>query len=151
MAYQINTASFQLDIEYDVIETTNQIKYCALLLSSHHRRQNNQGDKSTWIVTHSEEAALFIKSIDNSWIKENRSWSIHILQNVVQIIGKGINAEELKICTFTQSNNVWHGYPADPMRSRNDIPYSSILKEWVDKGYLTKSKMSKLQKSQCNI
>ena len=139
------------DIEYDLEPTANFL--CKYFISSQHRRVGNP-NKSIWILSHEEEIGCFVFSINSGWKNQIVSWGLSLLGTEMQIIGRNPENEELKIAKFVDGNgnNIWHGYPADYLRKSQDRPETCTLKSWVQHGYITKAKMSKIRLGQsCNL
>ena len=140
---------YKADTEIDLAEQTTG----NYIISSQHRRRGNP-NKSIWTIPFDEEVNCFIQSMEGNWKLDNEAWGIKINGNVLQVLGVGNNRNELKIAKFVDgtNTNVWHGYPADYFNKSQDRPATAILKVWVDNGYLTKAKMSKIRLGQsCNL
>jgi hypothetical protein len=123
------------------------------IISSQHRRTGNP-NKSVWTITFEEEVACFIQAINDNWKIGTQAWGVKVLGNILQVVGLNNNRQELKFAKFVDgtNTNVWHGYPADYMSNAQDRPATNILKGWVDNGYMTKAKMSKIRLGQpCNL
>ncbi len=123
------------------------------IISSQHRRRGNP-NKSIWTITFEEEVDCFIQALNGNWKIATEAWGIKVVDNILQVVGLNNNNGNLKLAKFVDgtNTNVWHGYPADYMSKAQDRPATSILKDWVDNGYLTKAKMSKIRLGQsCNL
>ena len=49
-------------------------------------------------------------------------------------------------------NNIWHGYPANILANKQDIPPTSILLLWEKLNYINKSDIRKInQQMPCNL
>lgn len=123
------------------------------IISSQHRRTGNP-NKSIWIISFDEEVNCFIQALNANWRKGTEAWGIKVFGETLQVLGLNYENRELKLAKFVDGThtNVWHGYPADYMNRAQDRPATNILKVWVDNGYLTKAKMSKIRLGQaCNL
>lgn len=124
------------------------------IISSQHRRTGNE-NKSIWSLTYNDEVECFIQAMNGNWKEETEAWGIKVINNTLQVVGHTNNyTHELKLAKFVDGSNtnVWHGYPADYLRKVHDIPKEKILKDWVEKGFLTKAKMCKIRLGQaCNL
>ncbi len=141
--------AFTTDTEIDLTTRTTG----NYIISSQHRRTGNP-HKSIWTITFDEEVECFINAMNGNWKTEAVAWGIKVLDDVLHVVGLNTNNQELKIAKFVDGNktNVWHGYPADYMSKSQDRPETVILKTWVDNGYITKAKMSKIRLGQsCNL
>ena len=126
---------------------------CNYIISSQHRRKGNP-NKCIWTINHDEEVACFTETMISGWKSGTEAWGLRVVNNILQVIGINNDTKELKLAKFVDGSetNVWHGYPADYMRRAQDRPTTIILKAWVDTGFLTKSKMSKIRLGQsCNL
>lgn len=140
---------YKLDTEIDL---KNEIS-CNYIISSQHRQTGNP-QKSIWKITYKEEVQCFIQAIDCNWKSDSTAWGIKLKDASLQVIGHNNNGQDLKVAKFVDgsNNNVWHGYPADHMNKAHDRPTTTVLKDWVQKGYLTKAKMSKIRQGQsCSL
>ena len=64
------------------------------------------------------------------------------------------NKEDLKVAKFVDGskNNIWHGYPANILANKQDIPPTSILLLWEKLNYINKSDIRKInQQMPCNL
>lgn len=141
--------AFQTDVEIELKEYTDS-KY---IISSQHRKAGNP-HKSIWTITFSEEVDCFLFTVKENWKQENKGWGIKICDNTLQVLGINSNKEELKLAKFVDGGNtdIWHGYPADYLYKSQDRPTTEILRIWVIKGYITKSKMNKIRQGlPCNL
>lgn len=140
---------FKADTEIDL--TAHNIgKY---IISSQHRRKGNP-NKSIWTITFNEEVNCFIQALTGDWKRGTEAWGVKVIDNIIQVVGQTNDSKELKLAKFVDgtNTNVWHGYPADYMSKAQDRPATNILKLWVNNGYLTKAKMSKIRLGQsCSL
>lgn len=140
---------YTADTEIDLMAITTG----NYIISSQHRRRGNP-NKSIWTITFEEEVDCFIQALSGNWKTENEAWGIKLHNGVIQVVGENYSRQELKLAKFVDgtNTNVWHGYPADHMNRPHDRPATNILKVWVNSGYLTKAKMSKIRLGQsCNL
>jgi hypothetical protein len=123
------------------------------LISSQHRKKGNP-HKCIWTISFDEEVECFVQAMNGNWKLGSEAWGVKVIGNVLQILGLNNSEQELKLAKFVDGakTNVWHGYPADYLSKSQDRPATNILKVWVDSGYLTKAKMSKIRLGQlCNL
>jgi len=140
---------FTADTEIDLTETTT----ANYIIASHHRKKGNP-NKSIWTISFDEEVECFVQTMNGNWKAGTEAWGVKVLGDVLQVLGLNNNKQELKLAKFVDgtNTNVWHGYPADYVSKSQDRPATNILKIWVDSGYLTKAKMSKIRLGQsCNL
>jgi hypothetical protein len=140
------------DTNIDILD--NNVKVSTYIISSAHRKVGNK-NKSVWTLDFNGEVDCFTTAITKSWRNGQYGWGFKLgLNNVFEEVGRSADDKELKLAKFVDgnSNNVWHGYPADYLKKSQDRPTTVILKNWVDSGFLTKSKMTKIRKGQvCNL
>ena len=141
------TTDTEIEIELEEELTTTYI------ISSQHRATGNP-NKTVWVLDFNDEVQCFTQSKTSEWIQDNYGWGIKVINSNLQNIGHNFENETLKLAKFVDGNgnDKWHGYPADYLRRSQDRPPTFILKNWVDQGYITKAKMSKIRKGQlCNL
>lgn len=126
---------------------------CSYIISSAHRNALPR-DKSKWIIGMEEELSCFKNSINNDWNGTYISWGLRINDNNIEIIGINPLREDLKIAKFIDSgkNQIWHGYPADYRRKKQDRPHVNILIKWKDAGIIQKHHIVKIRAGKlCNL
>jgi len=126
---------------------------CHYIISSQHRRTGND-NKSIWTITFDEEVDCFTFSATEKWVDGKEAWGLKLDNNLPSVLGINNDSDELKVAKFVDGNRkkIWHGYPADPINKAQDRPTTLILKDWVEKGYITKAKMSKIRLGQsCSL
>ncbi|MEA0553574.1 hypothetical protein U1P98_06555 [Lysinibacillus irui] len=137
-------------MSHQIIDTGNY-KY---ILANHHRSRQNH-NKSRWTINQNEEFSCFERMMNNSWVNNNvKGWSLHRVNGQNLVLGVSTRDEEVKIAKFVDSANIteWHGYPVDYRLSIHDKPDIKIIRDWFDKGYITKSQMRKISQGQgCDI
>ena len=118
---------------------------------SFHR--NGTSRKSQWKISVDEEVNFFVTAIEKKHIHKDRGWEISIKNGIKKSIGRTVKGEDSYIGVFECSTKLeWHGYPGDYKRSDKDIPPTTILQEWVNNKYITKSHMSHIQlQMPCNL
>ena len=142
---------YTTDAEIDLsTQTSGEGNY---IISSQHRRTGNP-NKCIWTITFDEEVNCFIHALRSNWKKGKKAWGVKAIGGTLQVVGLNPGSKELKLAKFVDATNnkVWHGYPADYMSKAQDRPDTNILKAWVENGYLTKAKMSKIRQGQsCDL
>jgi hypothetical protein len=140
---------FTRDTELDLnIRSTD--KY---IISSQHRRSGNP-NKSIWTITNEEEVACFILSVNSNWTSNHIGWGIKLIGSVLQVVGRNDANADLKFAKFVDGTKrkVWHGWPADYRRKKQDIPSTIVLALWKNKNYISKSQVRKIkQQITCNL
>lgn len=142
--------AYKTDSQIDLTAQKVESKY---IISSQHRRKGNP-NKCVWIVTFDQEVNCFIQTIQQNWRAGSEAWGLIASNAVLQVVGRNTNNEELKLAKFVDGNDneIWHGYPADYMMRSQDRPTTGILQSWVNSGYITKAKMSKIRLGHsCNL
>jgi len=141
--------SYLQDTPYNLAPRTKS----TYIISSQHRQLGNP-NKSIWSIPYEEEIDCFILSKTSKWINGSVCWGLKPINNRLEVIGKNNDQEDLKIAKFVDGNknNIWHGYPADCKRKKQDIPDTEILVIWKNKELIGKSDVRKLkQQMTCNL
>jgi len=137
-----------------LMDTQHHISDNVVYFISPLHRTNRNPDKSKWSISTTDELKCFKNTYLNSWFLEDKGWGLILdSDNNIMILGHTSSNERSQIARFENGNrnNVWHGYPWD-RKENKDKPAESILKIWVSKGYIDKSKMAKIRRCQlCNL
>ena len=130
------------DTKYDVKIVDALHHYIAV---SYHR--NGTSGKSQWTISVPDEISVFTWGMSNKFKIDNKCWGLFLNDKKTEVVGLLTNNEESRIARFVcgTSDSTWHGYPADYKRAIGDIPTDEILRIWVSKSYISKSKMLKIQ------
>ncbi|MDP1622632.1 MAG: hypothetical protein Q8M08_09885 [Bacteroidales bacterium] len=140
---------YQADTEIDLTAKTTS----NYIISSQHRRVGNP-NKCRWTVSFADEVDCFINSINNNWKDGTKAWGMKMINAALIVVGLNDDNEELKLAKFIDGTgkNVWHGYPADYANRSQDRPTNTILQMWVVNGYISKAKMTKINRGfSCNL
>ncbi len=140
---------FKLDTEIELVAPLTG-RY---IISSQHRKIGNP-HKSIWTITRQEEFNCFVNSKRRAWYSENSYWGLRLIEGQIVEVGKNNAKKELKIAKFIggEVTDIWHGYPADYLNRKQDIPAVNILITWVDNGYIGKSEFRKIRQGMpCNL
>ena len=142
MPYKLDTEDYLEDID------------CIYIISSHHRH-NNPTSKSKWNISLEIEINIFKIAYINYKLETYICWGILINDNN-RIVGIGHNRfrELLLFSKFIDGNsdNKWHGYPADYIRNIYDRPPVEVLKLWKNKGFILKHHIAKIRAGKkCNL
>lgn len=128
---------------------------CSYYISSAHRSPKKNPKKSYWIVNGNIELDIFKTAKEKEWGNDNTLWGLHLDgEGKILDLGENTFKEKLKIARFIDKNNdrIWHGYPADFVRNKNDRPEMTTLKEWKEKDYIEKHHILKIRMGkQCNL
>lgn len=134
------------DVEYDI-----SAEYPAYGIDgfykavSYHR--NGTADKSQWIISVDEEFELFAMTKRDGQIYDDKGYNLWVVNDKTQVLGYTEHGSETRMARFedgTRSNH-WHGYPANYMRAKNDIPPMPLLREWKEKGFIEKSEIKRMK------
>jgi hypothetical protein len=140
---------FQTDKEIDLTPRTDS-KY---IISSQHRKTGNP-KKCIWTIDFTDEVECFINAKNRSWTTGTTGWGLKLAGTILQTVGINFSSEELKMAKFVDgdANNKWHGYPADYLNKTHDIPSTTVLRMWVNAGYIGKSHFLKIRQGKpCNL
>lgn len=134
------------DIEYDIATEYPSYKIGGYYKSvSYHR--NGTSCKSQWVVSVDEEFDLFAKAKIDGQIFDDKGYAIWKSGDEVKVLGYTDQLSETRLARFedgTRSNH-WHGYPANYLKTKNDIPPMSLLIKWKKRGIIEKSVITRLK------
>ena len=141
------------DIEYDMSTEYPAYKIAGYYKSvSYHR--NGTADKSQWTISVDDEFDLFAKAKRDGQIYDDKGYALWIVSEVACVLGLTEHDSETRLARFvdgTRSDH-WHGYPANYMRAKNDIPPMSLLRQWKENGLIEKSDITRLkQQKPCRL
>lgn len=123
-------------------------------IASSQHRQAGHPIKSIWRINIDDEVNCFANSIKQQWVVGAIAWGIQFIGGIMSVLGHSPDGDELKIAKFIDGNNrnCWHGYPANILSNPHDIPSTKVLAQWVESGFITKAKMSKIRQGKiCNL
>ncbi|MDD2396172.1 MAG: hypothetical protein PHG12_10580 [Sphaerochaeta sp.] len=130
-----NNITYSYDIPYQATGSMNYI-----FVKYHH--QKILLSKSVWTISQSAELKMFVDSISLKYFDSNYESSYNIIfnNNCLQMIGESPNNDPLFIGKFISKDKAinWHGYPANHIKNRQDIPPDSILTSWKNAGLSTR-------------
>ena len=134
------------DIEYNIaMEYPGyNIEGCYTSVSYH---RNGTANKSQWAVSVDIEFDLFAKAKNDGQIFDDKGYSLWILDGEAKVLGYTEHSSETRLARFedgTRSNR-WHGYPANYLKTKNDIPPMSLLIKWKESGIIEKSVITRLK------
>lgn len=113
--------------------------------------RNGTPGKTQWnkLISEAEEELIFEFGNQNSWQYEKNIFSFKWNgQTPVPFID---DDNQLNYARFVGASD-WHGFPANVKRSPSDLPPYKILKDWIEKKYTTRARVSKLRKRlRCTI
>lgn len=119
----------------------------------HHRNDNVH--KSQWIISQAKERKCFEHILQliyqYGWGKDSCCWGLYIVEGRAKYLGRSAKnspapERQLFIAKFvdSSSNDRWHGYPSDHVLNAEDIPTPELLQYWMERGYLSASKIRKV-------
>lgn len=116
--------------------------------------RNGSPRKSQWTISEINEREVFKVTVLKNWIDKD-GWGLNLDKDNVDYLGIGrIRQHRLFIARFLnyKNGNTWHGFPADHMENRQDVPSNTILNEWQNSNILAPSKIRKIMRGQsCNL
>ena len=141
------------DVEYDMATEYPDYQIAGFYKAvSYHR--NGTSDKSQWTISVDDEFDLFAQTKHDGQIYDDKGYNLWIVNDMVEVLGYTEHGSETRMARFedgTRSNH-WHGYPANYLRAKNDIPPMSLLREWKKKGLIEKSDITRLkQQKPCSL
>lgn len=119
-----------------------------------HRNNAFAHKKSQWSIGLAEEQSCYTLSTAQLWSSGNDFYGLHLAPTPTQLgVTPLPEAVPVKIAKFVgdhQGN--WHGYPVAHWLSPFDKPHSSILKSWLDLGYISMPSMSRIHRGKkCSL
>lgn len=134
------------DVEYDMTTEYPEYNISGYYKAvSYHR--NGTADKSQWTISVDDELDLFAKTKRDGQIYDDKGYALWIIGNDACVLGITEHQSETRLARFvdgTRSDH-WHGYPANYMRAKNDIPPMSLLRQWKESGLIEKSDITRLK------
>ena len=110
---------YRTDIDYDMSVEYPEYEIKGYYKSvSYHR--NGTADKSQWSISVDDKAG---------------------------VLGYTEHYSETRLARFIDGSrsNHWHGYPANYLRAKNDIPPISLLRIWKERGLIGKSDITRMK------
>lgn len=130
----------------ETIETQYQI---------HKQHRDKTPDKSQWILSYEGEVSLFAKTYCMGIVEQEQYlWGLYIPKDKPEMLGITVKGLPSKMAIFDNGghNGFWHGYPADYLRRKQDIPPHNVLIKWQQDGIITTATMKKIKGGQpCNL
>ena len=131
---------------------TNHVKTCSVddttyTIHPHHRDKNPS--KSQWSISPDNEIATFTNAKLSCWLINDSGWGVFPVSGTPTYLGVSKDQTTQLIIAkfvFNESNNNWHGYPANHIENVQDIPDEIVLKQWIEKSILSRAKISKIGK-----
>lgn len=110
--------------------------------------RNGAKGKTQWSpkISIAAEEMIFRIGEAQGWVAANSIFSVRFdgSPKSVEVID---TTGELNFAHFT-GDAVWHGWPANPLRSPHDLPPYVILSAWVASKLTTRSRVAKLRRLQ---
>ena len=117
-----------------------------------HRNQSYAMKKSQWSISIQEENECFNNANDQEWFFKNSLWGVQFIPDnnpPLKILGAAPPPVscELKMAKFVcDSHDNWHGYPVAHWMSPYDRPGESVLKDWCEKGIISKANFARIRR-----
>ena len=111
----------------------------------HHR--DRTPNKCKWTIPQPDEYNSFVNAYENDWIIDNRGWGLHPPSALPDYLGTSVDKlRRLFVACYVDgnSNDKWHGYPADHVNNNSDRLPESIKKMWLRDRVLSPAKIHKL-------
>lgn len=116
-----------------------------------HRDRSFAAKKSQWSISLPEENTCYVNASGLNWSFKNCFWGLHFSPQTVQPLVLGVAPPpascNLHMAKFVgDAHGNWHGYPVAHWMSPYDRPGENVLKDWCDKGFISKSGFSKIRR-----
>lgn len=123
--------------------------------SSAHR-STSYPKKTKWLISINNEVECFSQAFTEEWTNGTEAWGLREeTGNLLQLgIGPSPNLNVLKLAKFVDKTKkgTWHGYPADYIAKKQDIPKDFILKKWRASQLISKHQFTKIRQGKsCNL
>lgn len=134
------------DVEYDMSVEYPDFDIIGYYKAVSYHRNGTSG-KSQWVISVDEEIELFAKAKRDKQIFDDKGYAIWIISDKACVLGVTDLNSETRLARFVDGSRSdhWHGYPANYLKKKNDIPPMSLLKEWKDKGLIEKSDLTRMK------
>ena len=140
------TNNHRTDVEYDMATEYPDYQIAGYYKAVSYHRNGTCG-KSQWTISVDDELDLFAEAKRDGQLFDDKGYAIWIIDNNAGVLGVTEHDSETKLARFvdgTRSDH-WHGYPANYLRAKNDIPPMTLLKLWKDRGLIEKSDMTRMK------
>lgn len=134
------------DVEYDMSSEYPDYEIVGYYKAvSYHR--NGTAGKSQWSIPVDDEFDLFAKAKKDGQIFDDKGYALWIVGDAACVLGVTEHESKTRLARFVDGTRTdhWHGYPANYLRAKNDIPPMSLLRQWKDDGLIEKSDITRLK------
>ncbi len=110
--------------------------------------------KSQWAIDQGQEIGVFECSYESDWVSQEQdkrsSWGLYIVDRIPSVLGRTareckLPLGDVRVAKFTESQQTWHGYPANYRDNNQDRPDTRILKSWHTRGYIRKNEIKRIR------
>ena len=104
--------------------------------------RDNTYEKSQWTINPGSERDCFRLAHDSQWCITPHGWGLYFVNGKASNLGKTsaqvTERRDIFIAKFVDGNrnSKWHGYPADHVKNRQDIPPVFVLRNWADSQFI---------------
>lgn len=141
------------DVEYDMSFEYPDYEIAGYYTAVSYHRNGTVG-KSQWTISVDDEFDLFAKAKRDGQLFDDKGYALWIVADAACVLGLTEHESETRLARFedgTRSDH-WHGYPANYLRAKNDIPPMSLLRLWKVEGLIEKSDLIRLkQQKPCSL
>lgn len=138
---------FRTDIDYNMAEEFPDDNITGIYRAvSYHR--NGTKSKSQWLISVDDEIGLFANAKKEGYTSIGTGHSVWVVDSQLLDLGittSGITTKLARFVDGTHTDN-WHGYPANYISAKSDIPPTCVLHKWADQNFISKSDITKIQK-----
>lgn len=144
---------YRTDTDYDMsIEYPEKNITGIYTAVSYHR--NGTANKSQWTISVDEEIDLFADTKQKGQIYEDKGHALWVIDAKAEVLGLTEKGNETRLARFEDGNRIdhWHGYPANYLKAKNDIPPMELLLKWRNQNLITKADITRLkQQKPCSL
>ena len=134
------------DVEYDMSVEYPDYQITGFYKAVSYHRYGTAG-KSQWTISVDEEIDLFAKTKRNGYVYDDKGYALWIVAEKAVVLGITEYQSETRLARFVDGTRTdhWHGYPANYLRAKNDIPPMHLLRQWKKDGLIEKSDITRLK------
>ncbi|MDO1515509.1 MULTISPECIES: hypothetical protein [unclassified Neisseria] len=119
---------------------------------AHNENQNN--DKSQWIISNEEILSIFGKTVEENWFSENNAhgYGLYLPTENQKFRQIGRNEQtKFFVARFIPDINdkfEYHGHPCGKQKDISKQNFGNIGLTWVQKGYISPTQLNRLNRGQ---
>lgn len=119
---------------------------------AHNENQNN--DKSQWIISDEEILNIFKKTVEENWFSKSNAhgYGLYLPTDNLKFRQIGYNGQtRFFVARFIPDINCkfeYHGHPCGKQKDISKENFGEIAQSWINKGYISNAQLNRLNKGQ---